>query len=63
MAGRKSGEIVLWSGAEEQGEPDPDSRDLIPIAPVPSHEAYADMEDFIARVRDRRPQSVTSPAS
>ena len=53
----KSGEVVLWSDYfEEQGEADPDSRGLIAIESLPSREGYADMEDFIARVRDPRPR-------
>jgi uncharacterized protein (UPF0332 family)/predicted nucleotidyltransferase len=51
----QSGEVVLWSDwAEGQGEPHPDSRGCRFIEPTPSHEAYADMEDFIAGVRDPR---------
>jgi predicted nucleotidyltransferase len=49
----KTGEIVLWSDSfEGQGEPDPELRGLRPIDPVPSHEGYEDMQDFIDRVRD-----------
>lgn len=49
----QTGEVVLWSDyAEEQGEPDPGKRGLRPIDPVPSHEGYADMQDFIERVRN-----------
>jgi predicted nucleotidyltransferase len=51
----ESGEVVLWSDySREQGEPDPESRGLIGIEPIPSHEGYGDMEDFIALVRDPR---------
>jgi predicted nucleotidyltransferase len=58
-----SGEVVLWSDySREQGEPDPESRGLIPIGPVPSHEGYGDMEDFIARVRDPRPRELLERA-
>jgi len=49
----QTGEVVLWSDyLEAQGEPDPESRALRPIGPVPSHEGYADMQDFIERVRN-----------
>jgi len=49
----KTGEIVLWSdSSEEQGEPDPETRGLLAIAPTPSHEGYEDMQDFIRRVRN-----------
>jgi predicted nucleotidyltransferase len=52
---RTTGEIVLWSDyAQEQGEPDPETRGLHPIEPRPSHEGYEDMRDFIACVRDLR---------
>jgi len=46
---------VLYSDLDEsQGEPDPETRGLTPIEPVSSGEGYADMEDFIAQVRDPR---------
>jgi hypothetical protein len=51
----EAGEVVLWSDySKEQGEPDPESRGLIPIEPILSGEGYGDMEDFIARVRNQR---------
>lgn len=59
----KNGEVVLWSDyCEEQGEVDPESRDLIPIEPMASHEGYRDMEDFIARVRDPRAREALARA-
>jgi len=49
----KTGEVVLWNDYfEEQGEPDPETRGLRTIDPIPSHEGYEDMEDFIERVRN-----------
>jgi Uncharacterised protein family (UPF0158) len=49
----KTGKVILWSDYfEGQGEPDPEVRGLRPIDPVPSHEGYEDMQDFINRVRD-----------
>jgi predicted nucleotidyltransferase len=49
----QTGEVVLWSDyAQEQGESHPERRGLRPIDPVPSHEGYADMQDFIERVRN-----------
>jgi predicted nucleotidyltransferase len=49
----QTGEVVLWSDyAEEQGTADPERRGLRPIDPVPSHEGYADMQNFIERVRN-----------
>jgi len=51
----RSGEVVLWSDYfESQGEPDPESRGLIPIEPISSGMGYADMQDFIAQVREPR---------
>jgi predicted nucleotidyltransferase len=49
----ETGEVVLWSDySEEQGEPDPEAHGLRAIDPIPSHEGYEDMEEFIDRVRD-----------
>jgi Uncharacterised protein family (UPF0158)/Nucleotidyltransferase domain len=49
----QTGEVVLWSDyLEEQGELDPESRGLRAIDPIPSHEGYEDMRDFIESVRD-----------
>jgi hypothetical protein len=60
---RETGEVVLWSDYfQEQGEPDPESRGLIPIGPVPSQEGYGDMEDFIALVRDPRARELLERA-
>ena len=51
--GTETGEVVLWNDHfEEQGEPDPDTLGLRAIDPIPSHEGYKDMEDFIQRVRN-----------
>jgi predicted nucleotidyltransferase len=48
-----TGEVVLWSDSfKEQGEPHPETRGLRAIDPIPSHEGYGDMQDFIERVRD-----------
>jgi predicted nucleotidyltransferase len=59
----ETGEVVLWSDYfEEQGEPDPETRGLIPIEPVSSGEGYGDMEDFIARVRDSRARDLLDRA-
>jgi predicted nucleotidyltransferase len=58
-----TGEVVLWSDSfEEQGEQDPETRGLRPIEPVPSGEGYADMEDFIERVRDPRARDLLARA-
>jgi hypothetical protein len=51
----ETGEVELWSDyLEEAGAPDPETRGLRPIDPVPSHEGYEDMRDFIDCVRDPR---------
>ena len=58
-----TGEVVFWSEYfEEQGELDPESRGLRLIEPTPSHEGYADMEDFIERVRDPRARDLLERA-
>jgi len=59
----QSGEVVLWNDwVESQGEPHPETRGLTPIEPVSSGEGYADMEDFIARVRDPRARDLLERA-
>jgi len=58
-----TGEVVLWNDySREQGEPEPELRGLRPIEPTPSREEYADMEDFIDRVRDPRARDLLSRA-
>jgi hypothetical protein len=49
-----SGELVLWSElvGDEFDEGHPAERGLVFVDPVPSHEAYADMVDFAARLTD-----------
>jgi len=51
-----TGEVEPWSEYLSSGEEGthPEDRGLIAIEPIPSHEAYGDMEDFIASVRDPR---------
>ncbi len=59
----KSGEVVVWTEwNESQGEPDPETRGLIPIEPVSSREGYADMEGFIAQVSDPRARDLLGRA-
>jgi predicted nucleotidyltransferase len=49
----ETGEVIPWSEyLAEQGEPDPETRQLHPIDPIPSYEGYAEMQEFIERVRD-----------
>ncbi len=52
----RTGEVWLWSAeADDDPEFDPDLRPgARMIEPVPSSVGYGDMEDFIARVSDRR---------
>jgi hypothetical protein len=45
----------LDPGFADHGEEEhPSDRGLIPIEPIPSREAYGDMQDFIGQVRDPR---------
>jgi predicted nucleotidyltransferase len=46
----------------EAEEADPLDRGLIRIEPIPSREAYGDMEDFIGRVRDSRARDLLERA-
>ena len=39
------------AGADDEEQEDPLDQDLVLIDPIPSREAYRDMEDFIGRVR------------
>jgi hypothetical protein len=52
----QTGEVWYWRNDEDDDAAfDPVERDDVrPIDPLPSHEGYGDMEDFIARVGDRR---------
>lgn len=47
-----SGQVLPWS--EDMEEPDPEDSGSIAIDPIPSHEAYRDMRDFVEQVPDRR---------
>jgi predicted nucleotidyltransferase len=46
----------------DEDEEDPLDRGLIRIEPIPSREAYVDMEDFIERVRDPRARELLERA-
>lgn len=51
----KTGEVWYWGEDENDAAFDPDVRDdARRVDSLPSGEAYGDMEDFIARVPDRR---------
>ena len=61
----QSGEVEprldpLQIGEGEQE--DPRDRDLVLIEPIPSREAYGDMEDFIGHVRDPRARDLLERA-
>jgi Uncharacterised protein family (UPF0158)/Nucleotidyltransferase domain len=59
----ETGEVVLWSDyLEEQGERHPETRGLRPIDPISSHEGYADMQDFIERVRSPQARNLLERA-
>ena len=47
---------------EEEEDEDREARGLIAIDPVPSHESYGDMEDFVASVRDPRARDLLERA-
>lgn len=59
-----TGEVWYWRpDDDEDPEFDPDEReDARVIDPLPSSEGYGDMEDFIARVPDRRAAAVLERA-
>jgi len=58
-----SGEIVLWSEySEDEDEPHPDDRGLRLIEPIPSHEAYGVMEEFVEKVSDPRARDLLERA-
>jgi hypothetical protein len=50
------------SAALDEEEEDPLDRGLLRIEPIPSREAYGDMEDFIGRVRDPRARDLLERA-
>lgn len=50
----------VWTGLDED-EP-PSLRGFVPIEPIPSREAYGDMEEFIGRVRDARARDLLERA-
>lgn len=63
----KTGEVVMHmdpslSGLEEDEDFDADERGLVYIDPIGSHEAYRDLEDFSAMVRDPRARDLLERA-
>jgi predicted nucleotidyltransferase len=48
-----TGEVLAWS-EDMEDVPDPEESGAYYIEPIPSFEAYSDMQDFVARVPDRR---------
>src|SRR5207253_1410599 len=55
-----TGEILPWS--EDMDEPSPEDAGARHVDPVPSHEVYEDMRDFVARVPERRAADLLSRA-
>src|SRR5947209_16064379 len=47
-----TGEVLPWS--DDMDEPHPEDAGALHIDPVPSYEGYQDMQDFVARVPERR---------
>jgi predicted nucleotidyltransferase len=59
----RTGRIDVWSDWTDQPDSDhPEARGWICVEPVASREAYRDMEDFVALVRDRRAREVLARA-
>jgi hypothetical protein len=50
-----------WSD-DEDGLGDPEARGLLWVEAIPSSEAYRDLEDFVASVRDPRPRGLLERA-
>jgi predicted nucleotidyltransferase len=48
-----TGEVLAWS-EDMEDVPDPEDSGAYCIEPIPSFEAYSDMQDFVGRVPDRR---------
>jgi predicted nucleotidyltransferase len=60
-----TGETVAYNSeelSEEAEEEHPEDRGLVPVEAIPSHEGYADMEDFIERVGDPRARDLLDRA-
>ena len=55
-----SGEVVPWS--EDPDEPCPEDGGAYYVEPLPSWEAYEDLQDFVARVPERRPADLLARA-
>lgn len=63
----RSGECELHSdyfdsGLAEEGEEDPEERELIYVEPISSRESYGDLEDFVERVGDLRARDLLERA-
>ena len=48
-----TGEVIPWS-EDMDDEPNPEDRGALYVDPLPSFEAYGDMQAFVARVPERR---------
>lgn len=60
----KTGEVEIHGefSLDEGEDGQPEERGLLAIDPVPSHESYGDMEDFVARVYDPRARDLLERA-
>lgn len=58
----RSGESIPQLESSLDEDEDLDKDELVPIEPMPSGESYADMEDFIALVRDPRARELLERA-
>lgn len=56
----ETGEV--WYCGHDLGEPDPEEQGAVFVAPLPSSEAYRDMEEFISLVPNRRAADLLSRA-
>jgi hypothetical protein len=56
-----TGEVRPWS-QDMEDVPDPEDSGAYCIEPIPSFEAYSDMQDFVERVPDRRAADLLSRA-
>ena len=55
-----SGEVLAWS--DDMDEPHPEEAGNVYVSPLPSHEAYEDLRDFVAQVPERRARDLLSRA-
>src|SRR5438309_9929734 len=56
----ETGEVEPWS--EDLDEPHPEERGALYVQPIPSYEAYGDLEGFVSTVPARRPADPLAPS-